>query len=327
MEWSTRKPAALLSRMGGLADPTRLRLLHLLERHELGVAELVEVLRLPQSSISRHLKVLGDQGWVRSRGRGTANLYRMSRSELDAGARRLWALAREESSGWATLRQDALRLARRLQDRSRDARQFFAGAAGQWDRMRAELYGTAFTLEAVLALLPASWVVADLGCGTGTLVAALAPHLQRVIGVDQSAAMLKAARRRAAGMDNVELHQADLESLPLPEASCDAALLVLALSYVSEPGLVLAEMARVLRPGGKAVLVDLLPHDREEFRDRMGQQCLGFDTGALAGRLGEAGLGGVCFRDLPPEPQSSGPALFVAVATRPRQSAAARRPA
>jgi SAM-dependent methyltransferase len=151
--------------------------------------------------------------------------------------------------------------------------------------------------------------------------------VERVFGLDQSAAMLKAARRRAAGMDNVELRQAVLESLPLPDASCDAALLILALSYVSDPALVLAEMTRVLRPAGRAVLVDLLPHDREDLRDRMGQQCLGFEPEALASRLTEAGLGGASFRELPPEPRSTGPALFLAVASRPAQPAVARRPA
>jgi ArsR family transcriptional regulator len=309
-------PDALLARMGGLSDPTRLRLLHLLERHELGVAELVEVLQLPQSTVSRHLKVLGDQGWVRSRGRGAANLYRMA--ELRAPARRLWALAREESAAWATLRQDQLRLARRLRDRARHAEAFFAGAAGQWDRLRTGLYGSAFTQQALLALLPSHWVVADLGCGTGPLTAALAPHVARVIGVDQSPAMLQAARRRTAGLENVELHRARLEALPLADGSCDAALLVLALSYAPEPRQVLAEMGRVLRPGGRGVIVDLLPHDREELRERMGQQCLGFDREDLSPGLEAAGMRPGAFRELSPEPGATGPALFLALAERAR---------
>jgi SAM-dependent methyltransferase len=310
------RPDSLLTRMGGLSDPTRLRLLHLLEKHELGVAELVDILRLPQSTVSRHLKTLAHQGWVRSRGRGAANLYRMA--TLEAPARRLWALAREESSAWATLRQDDLRLSRRLRDRARDAEAFFAGAAGQWERMRSELYGSLFTQEALLALLPSHWVVADLGCGTGPLTAALAPHVARVIGVDQSAAMLRAARRVTASCDNVELHEGRLESLPLADAACDRALLVLGLSYVPDPAAVLGETARVLRPGGSAVVVDLLPHDHEHFRERMGQQWLGFDRERVLGLAASAGLSLRSFRELPPEPGTTGPALFVAVAERPR---------
>jgi ArsR family transcriptional regulator len=309
------RPDSLLTRMGGLSDPTRLRLLHLLEKRELGVAELVDALQLPQSNVSRHLKTLADQGWVRSRGRGAANLYRMA--TLEAAARRLWALAREESAAWATLRQDELRLSRRLRDRARDAEAFFAGAAGQWERLRSELYGTAFTQEALLALVPSHWVVADLGCGTGPLTVALAPYVARVLGVDQSAAMLRAARRATGAFDNVELHQGRLEALPLADAVCDAALLVLGLSYVPDPAPALAEMARVLRPGGRAVVVDLLRHDREDFRRQMGQRRLGFEPEELAEMMGEAGLADVLARPLPPEPQAKGPALLLAAASRP----------
>jgi ubiquinone/menaquinone biosynthesis C-methylase UbiE len=309
------RPDSLLTRMGGLSDPTRLRLLHLLEKHELGVVELVEVLRLPQSTVSRHLKTLADQGWVRSRGRGAANLYRMA--ALEAPARRLWALAREESAAWATLRQDELRLSRRLRERARDAEAFFAGAAGQWERMRSELYGSAFTQEALTALLPSDWVVADLGCGTGPLTVALAPHVARVVGVDASPAMLKAARRSTAGFANVELHEGRLEALPLADEACDAALLVLGLSYVPDPAPVLAEMLRVLRPGGRGVVVDLLPHDHEHFRERMGQQWLGFDREHLAALAETAGFVVRSFRELSPEPGATGPALFVSALERP----------
>src|SRR3954454_23038320 len=123
------QPDALLGWMECLSDPTRLPLLRLLERHELGVVELCDILQLPQSTVSRHLKVLADQGWVRSRAQGTANFYRMVPNELDPPARRLWALAREQTDHWATVRQDELRLQRRLSDRETDSQAFFAGAA------------------------------------------------------------------------------------------------------------------------------------------------------------------------------------------------------
>ncbi len=115
----------------------------------------------------------------------------------------------------------------------------------------------------------------------------------------------------------MELHQGRLEALPLAHAVCDAALLVLGLSYVPDPAPVLAEMARVLRPGGRGVVVDLLPHDHEHFRERMGQQWLGFDREDLATRALGAGLVLRSFRERPPEPGATGPALFVAVAERP----------
>src|SRR5947209_18980125 len=105
---------SLVARMGCLADETRLRLLRLLEGHELGVVELCDVLQLPQSTVSRHLKVLGDQRWVRSRPQGTTRLYRTLLDELDPAARKLWLVAREQTDGWPTTRQDQLRLERVL---------------------------------------------------------------------------------------------------------------------------------------------------------------------------------------------------------------------
>lgn len=315
MNERARQPDALLSWMGTLSDPTRLRLLRLLERHELGVAELCDVLQLPQSTVSRHLKVLGDQGWVRSRAEGTTRLYTMV-DDKDGAPRRLWTIAREETAGWATVGQDQLRLTRRMAARRPATEAFFAGAAGEWDRLRQELYGDSFTQAALLSLLPAEWDVADLGCGTGQTAAALAPYVRTVVGVDQSAAMLRAARKRAAGLANVELRQGSLEALPLDDGSVDGALLVLVLTYVSDTARALREASRVLRPGGRVVVVDLLRHDREEFRRQMGQASLGFAPEALTGMLDEAGLGGGGVRPLPPAPKAKGPALVLATGTK-----------
>jgi ArsR family transcriptional regulator len=316
---ATAKPQhaeALLARMESLADETRLRLLHLLERHELGVVDLCDILQLPQSTVSRHLKVLADQGWVHSRSQGATHRYRMILDEVDPPARKLWLLARDQTEGWATLRQDELRLNRRVAERETDSQTFFAGAAGEWDKLRSELYGHAFTRAALLALVPSDWTVADLGCGTGQLVAELAPYVRRVIGIDNSAAMLKAAKRRVNGTRNVELQKGDLEVLPLGDASCDAALLVLALTYVPDVQAVLRESARVLKSGGRLVVVDLLRHDRDDFRRQMGQRHTGFDPGDLERVLVECGFPRTASRPLPPEGEAKGPALFVATATK-----------
>ncbi len=314
----TRNPERLVAWMDTLADPTRLRLLRLLERHELGVAELVDILQMPQSTVSRHLKVLADQGWVRSRPHRTTNLYRMEiTGEEAASTRRLWSWAREQTEGWATVDQDQLRLSRVLADRTPAAEAFFAGAAAEWDRLREELYGRSFVLDAVVALLPPRFVVADLGCGTGHAAAMLAPHVRKVIAVDQSAAMLKAARKRTGELGNVDLRRGALEALPVGDGSCDGALLVLALSYVEEPGRALAEAVRILRPGGRLVVVDLLRHDRDEFRREMGQARLGFGADEMVRMMRRAGLAEVTARALAPEPQAKGPALLLAAGTRP----------
>jgi len=311
-----KHPLELLTYLAGLADPTRVRMLRLLERQELGVGDLCQVLQLPQSTVSRHLKLLREQGWLVSRSQKTTHLCRMATDgERAAARRRLWQLVREDTEGWATTEQDRLRLGRLL-ERKTGAGAFFAGAAGRWDRLRVELYGTTFTATALFSLLPSDWTLADLGCGTGEAAAALSPHVARVIGVDQSAAMLKAARKRTASLPNVELRQGSFEALPLESGSCDGALLLLGLSYVIEPERAAAEMARVLRKGGRAVVVDLLRHDREDFRREMGQQRPGFEPAELARLLGGAGLEKTRVRTLPPESGAKGPALVLATGIR-----------
>src|ERR1700712_4061592 len=137
------QPQVLLGWMDSLSDPTRLRLMRVLEQHELGVAELCEILQLPQSSVSRHLKVLLDEGWLQSRRQGTVHLYRAAAAELDSGARQLWTIARDQTETWPAVKQDRLRLDRRLQERRGAGDAVFAGAAGQWDRLRGEFFGPA----------------------------------------------------------------------------------------------------------------------------------------------------------------------------------------
>lgn len=313
-------PEPFVARAESLAEPARLRLLALLEGNELAVSDLAEIVQLPQSTVSRHLKVLADQGWIAARGERTANLYRMLDGDLPAPALRLWQLAREEMRGWPALEHDRLRLARCL-ERRRGSGDFFAGVADEWDHLRRELYGERFTDEALRALLPSSWTVADLACGSGSVAALLAPRVAKVIAVDLSPEMLEAARRRigtaAAPGGNVELRQGELEALPIATGACDAALLLLALTHIEAPEIAVAEMARVLKPGGRAVVVDLLRHDREEFRRRMGQRRNGFDAPELAALLAAAGLEAVTCSPLPTDPESKGPALLLAAASRP----------
>ena len=225
-------------------------------------------------------------------------------------------LAREQTDEWPTVAQDQLRLQRRLRDRAHDSQAFFAGAAAGWDQLRAQLYGESFAIEAMLALLPDEHVVADLGCGTGAVAERVAPHVRQVIGIDNSAAMLKAAKKRLAGADNVDLRRGDLRAIPIDDAACDAALLLLVLTYVPDPLSVLTDAARILKPSGKLVIVDLLPHARDDFRREMGQLASGFSSDHLSTLLSQAGLTRPTIRPLPPEPSAKGPALFLATAQK-----------
>jgi ubiquinone/menaquinone biosynthesis C-methylase UbiE len=313
---SVTKPDKLVALMLSLTEAKRLRILRLLEQHELGVVELCDVLQLPQSTVSRHLKVLGDQKWVRGRREGTTHLYRTILDELDPAARKLWLLAREQTDHWATAKQDQLRLERLLAAREVDRDTFFAGAASEWDRLRRELYGERFSIAAMLALLPADYVVADLGCGSGNLTAEIAPHVKQVLGVDGSAAMLKAARKRTIEFDNVDLRKGDLSAVPIENQTCDAALLVLALTYVNEPASVVGEMARILKPGGRGVIVDLQPHDREDFRRQTGQMSLGLEPLSVQRMLSDAAFERISVKSMLPEPNVKGPALFLATGRR-----------
>lgn len=317
-------PELLLARLESLGDAVRLRLLVLLEAHELSVSDLAAILQMPQSSVSRHLKPLAEQGWIVSRSERTANLYRMANGELPEAARRLWELSRDEITAWPQLAHDHLRLEQRLAERQPDSRALFAGMAGEWERLRTELYGQRFTAAALTALLPRDWVVADLACGTGSVTVQLAPHVARVLAVDKTPEMLDAARHRARGCRNVDFHEADLGALPIADGACDAALLLLTLTHLDRPEAALAEMARILRPGGRAVVVDLLHHDRDDFRRRMGQRRNGFIPAELAGLLAGAGLAGVACNPLPPEPDAKGPALLLATGTRPSDEMASK---
>ncbi|MCC6239517.1 MAG: metalloregulator ArsR/SmtB family transcription factor [Phycisphaerales bacterium] len=314
------KPDTLVAWMESLSDATRLRLLRLLEHQELGVVELCDVLQSPQSTVSRHLKVLLDQRWVRAARRATTNYYRMILEELQVPAQRLWLVAREQTDGWATARQDQLRLERVLHQRQQDARTFFAGAAGQWDQLRCELYGRHFGIEAMLALLPAHYVIADLGCGTAALAVQLAGHVKRVIGVDLSPEMLKGAKKRIGALKNIELRKGDLTSVPISTGGCDAVLCLLALTYVEDVQLAVREMGRIVKPGGQAVIVDLMPHDRDDFRRSMGQKSAGLDERQLTNMLSCAGFDEIQIKPLSPEPSAKGPALFLARAIRTGQA-------
>ena len=303
---------AILDHLASLADTTRSRLLLLLDRHELTVSELCGITQLPQSTVSRHLKALADSGWVAARAEGTSNVYTMTRDELDAGARRLWQLVREQVGPTPAAAQDQRRLQAVIAERRTTSQQFFASSAGHWDRVRDELFGDRFHLAALAALLDADAVVADLGCGTGEVSAAIAPFVTRVIALDGSAAMLQAARKRLQRFDNVELRRGDLESLPVDDGRVDAATLMLVLHHVPEPARALHEMARILKPGGKAIVVDMLSHDREHYRQQMGHVWLGFSEAHVARLLADAGFQRVRVVALPPEARAKGPGLFVA---------------
>ena len=306
-----------------LSEITRCRILQLLDRHELTVSELVNVLQLPQSTASRHLKVLADAGWVTSRRDGTSHLYQLASDSLDEAASRLWELLRDQTSETTASHRDLRRLEGLLHERRSRSQAFFSETASEWDRLRDELFGRRFDLQALLALLDRRWVVGDLGCGTGRTSEALAPHVAEIYAVDGSAAMLEATRQRLAGYRNVKVRQGELERLPIDDGSLDAAILFLALHHNPDPERVLSEARRVMKAEGRILIVDMLPHDREDYRLQMGHVWLGFPRQQILNALGAAGFEHSAFQPLPDDSDAKGPTLFVATASAAANASAA----
>lgn len=304
----------ILDHAATLAEWTRCRLLWVLDRHELTVSELCAVVQLPQSTVSRHLKVLGDGGWVRSRREGTSHLYRLAADTLDEAAAALWTLMRDQLADAAAVQQDQSRLASVLRERRSRSQEFFSATAEEWDRLRDDLFGSRFDLLALVGLVDRRWTIGDLGCGTGRISGALAPFVERVIAVDGSEAMLDAARRRLEGHGNVSVRTGDLERLPIDDASLDAAILFLALHHLGEPERALTEARRVLKPEGRLLVVDMLPHDREDYRRQMGHVWLGFSPDTTDRLLERSGFGHIRVHPLPADPDAKGPTLFAATA-------------
>lgn len=302
----------IIDQLSALADPTRVRLLMVLQDHELTVGDLCRTLELPQSTASRHLKVLFDQGWLTRRREGTRRFYGMAPDWPDEVGYRVWDLVGSGVADLPSVQEDRIRLAAVLAARREASEAYFSRTGEAWVRVRSELFGDRFDLLGLLGLLGSAWTVGDLGCGTGNVSAMLAPFVARVIAVDGSPAMLEAARRNVAGLDNVEVHEGDLEALPIADRTLDVATLFLVLHHVADPGQVIREAARVMKPGARLLIVDMTPHEDEPMADRMGHVWLGFDPAQIERHLIRAGFGQIVVRSLPADPAATGPGLFVA---------------
>ena len=218
------------------------------------------------------------------------------------------------------MRLDRRRRQQVLNRRQRDTESFFSDVAAEWDRVRGELFGETSDLQLLPALLDPEVVVGDLGCGSGRIAATIAPYAHTIVAVDSSPEMLEVARARLAGFANVEIVPGRIEELPLEPGSLDLALVVHLLHHVADPSAALAEVARVLRPGGRVVVADVLPHPYDDYRRTMGHIWLGFGRPTIETAFTEAGLSGERWHEAGVEPGARGPAMFVATAVRPRAS-------
>lgn len=281
----------LLTQTKALADETRLRLLGVLARHELNVGEIVQTLGLGQSRISRHLKILMDAGLLTCQRHGLWAFY----SAQDSGGTQ--ALVQAVLDGLAESpahHQDLNAATQVLRERRKSTTRFFDEIASDWNRLSRELLGDFALGQAIFDSLAESGqgpeTVVDLGCGPGLLLEPLAQAARRVIGVDNSPKMLDAAARLLSGGPDISLRIGDLEHLPLRDAEADAAVMSLVLHHLPEPQKGIAEMGRVVRPGGQAVLAEFLLHDNETLRTRYGDRWLGFTPADLDSWLERGGF-------------------------------------
>ena len=299
-----------------LGDVARVRTLRLLEREELGVGELARALQLPQSTVSRHLKPLFEQGWVSKRPEGTQSLYRMRADDLAPGMRDLWRMSGEHLGARHVYGDDDARLAEVIAARRVDSRTFFGRIGGDWDELRRELFGAAFVPEALLGLLPADAVAVDFGCGTGEAAEWLAPVVGKVIAVDREQAMLAAARKRLKRFRNVEFRQGDLLSPPLKAGEANLGVVMLVFHHADDPAAMLRAMAPCFRPGGALLVVDMVKHDRAAYQQSMGHRHLGFSEDELARFARGSGFSLRRFTRLRPDTHAKGPGVFAALFVR-----------
>ena len=304
-----------------LADPTRLRILALLDAEELSVGELSRALDLAQSRVSNHLRLLREAGLLLERRVGTSTFLRLdlpragrarSESHSNGVAGRLWEVVRRESAALPEHAADRIRL-EKIRAGRRDERAFFDRLAGEWDKL-AGAFETGRARERACAhLLPAELVVADLGCGTGYVAEALWTHAARLICVDSSAGMLAEAKKRLArrGDDTqIEFRAGELDRLPIADGELDGLVCAMVLHHLPTLDGAVSEMRRVLKPGGAAVALELAPHHEAWMRAELGDRHLGLPPAEVLGAFERAG-----FVDLVLDP--------VEDAYRPRRSNAA----
>jgi ArsR family transcriptional regulator len=275
-------------RLRALAEPSRLRILGFLETEELAVGELTSLLGMAQSRVSAHLGVLRETGFVRDRRQGTSVFYTLA----DGPAAETWKSLARTDPALSLSPTDKRRLARTLRGRRERSREFFDRAAASWDAGRSELLGREAGGLALAALVPRHSLVLDLGTGTGGLLPLFGRHLDRVVAVDLSRGMLDRAQKRVreSGLESVELVRGDVESLPVASASVDGVVANMILHHLPDPPRLFREMSRVLRPGGRGVVVDFESHDATWLMEEEGHRWPGFDPAELREYCRRSGL-------------------------------------
>ena len=284
---ATKSPTAALKL---LADPTRLRMLALLEREELSVGELSKALGAPQSRVSNHLRLLREAGWLSERHAGSSTFLRLAPNGVEGLEGQLWNSLRAHLHGLPEYPADLARLDTVLQGRQNET-EFFDSLAGQYDKIGGSFKSGQARQRAAASMLRSDLVIADLGCGTGYMAGALIGLAAKLILVDRSEGMLEQARTRFERSDlELELRQGVVEELPLEDAEVDGVLAGMVLHHLGELAPALAEFRRVLKPGGTAVVLEMLPHSEDWMRSDLGDRHLGLEPGDVLAAFQRAGF-------------------------------------
>lgn len=280
----------MLDTLKALADPTRLRIFALLTHGEFTVQELTAMLGMGQSRISRHLKIMADAGVVSVKRQGTWGYYRLG--DRNRFFRDFRSALEDHLQEIPERRADLEALARVLENRRSRNREFFEAHARQWDRLADEVLPTAPYREKLVETLPPCECLLEVGVGTGALLPDLLLKAKRLVGVDHSPAMLQQARERVVSerLEGVELRLGDMLHLPVLDGEMEGVLLNMVFHHADQPGRVLAELGRVVAPGGFLVIADYLRHEREWAREHMADQWLGFEREELLSWLAAAGF-------------------------------------
>lgn len=290
-------PAAL-DIFRALADPTRIRILLLVRRMELAVGELADVLGQSQPRVSRHIRILGQAGLVRRAKEGAWVFVRLGDAAANAPV-----LAALDAWGDATADADAARLSAVRSERDAAAAAYFAAKADSWDKLRSRHVAESEVEAAIVAALGdrSLGCLLDIGTGTGRMIELLGRRASAAIGIDRSPEMLRLARGRieAAGLSHAEVRRGDMFALPQPDASADTVVLHQVLHFADAPADAIVEAARVLAPGGRLLIADFAPHDREELRSAEAHARLGFEDESVSRWLADAGLDACVAAHLP----------------------------